>query len=47
MKLFTVDKEGKLIQYKERSFGVDNKESDLEFLSENNPECFFEDGKII
>jgi len=47
MKLFTVNKDGKLIQYKERSFGVDNKESDLEILLENNPECFFDDGRIL
>ncbi len=47
MKLFTVNKEGKLIQYKEHSFGMDNKESDLEILLENNPECFFDNGKIL
>jgi RecB family endonuclease NucS len=47
MKLFTVDKDGKLIQYKEQSFAIDNKESDLEILLENNPECFFDDGKIL
>lgn len=47
MKLFTVDKDGKLIQYKEHSFGADNKESDLENLLENNPECFFNDGRIL
>jgi len=47
MKIFTVDTHGKLIQYKEHSFGIDNKESDLEILLENNPECFFKDGKIL
>lgn len=47
MKLFTIDNIGKLIQYKEHSFGIDNKESDLENLLENNPECFFNDGKIL
>jgi hypothetical protein len=47
MKLFTVDKNGKFIQYKEHSFGIDNKESDLENLLETNPECFFEDSKIL
>ena len=47
MKLFTVDKDGKLIQYKEHSFGADNRESDLEILLENNPECFFVDSKIL
>lgn len=47
MKLFTVDKDGKFIQYKVHSFSDDNKESDLERLLENNPEYFFDDGKIL
>ncbi len=47
MKLFTVDNNGKLIHYKEHSFGLDNKESDLEMILENNPENFFDDGKIL
>jgi hypothetical protein len=47
MKLFTVDKNGKLIHYKEHSFGQDNKESDLEMILEKNPENFFDDGKIL
>lgn len=47
MKLFTVDNNGKLIHYKEHSFGHDNKESDLEMILEKNPENFFDDGKIL
>lgn len=47
MKLFTVDKGGKLIHYKEHSFSNDNKESDLEMILEKNPENFFDDGKIL
>ena len=47
MKLFTVDGNGKLVQYKEHAFREDNRESDLEVLLENNPEYFFDDGKIL
>jgi hypothetical protein len=47
MKLFTVDNKGKLIHYKEHSFSQYNKESDLEMILENNPENFFDDGKIL
>ena len=47
MKLFTIDNNGKLIHYKEHTFSDDNKESDLEMILENNPENFFDDGKIL
>ncbi len=47
MKLFTIDKDGKFVQFKEQSFQDDNKEVDLEILLENNPEYFFNDGKIL
>jgi len=47
MRLFTVNNNGKLIHYKEHSFSDDNKESDLELILENNPENFFDDGKIL
>src|SRR4030043_337275 len=47
MKLFTLDQNGKLNPYKEKTFKDDKKESDLEELLENNPEYFFEDSKIL
>ena len=47
MKLFTIDKTGKLIPYNEHDFKDTNQESDLEVLLENNPEYFFEDSKVI
>lgn len=47
MKLFTVNNSGKLIHYKEHSFSLNNKESDLEMILEKNPENFFDDGKIL
>jgi hypothetical protein len=47
MKLFTIDKKGKFIQFKEESFKSENKEIDLEDLLENNPEYFFDNSKII
>ena len=47
MKLFTIDKEGKFVQFKEREFKDENKEIDLEILLENNPEYFFENSKIL
>lgn len=47
MKLFTIDKHGKLIPYKEHDFKDSNQESDLEVLLENNPEYFFEGSKIL
>jgi len=47
MKLFTIDKEGKFVQFKEREFKEENKEIDLEILLENNPEYFFENSKIL
>ena len=37
MKLFTIDKNGKLFQFKEQEFKEENKEIDLEILLENNP----------
>jgi len=47
MKLFTIDSEGKFVQFKEREFKEKNKEIDLEILLENNPEYFFENNKIL
>jgi len=46
VRLFTIDKERKLVPYKEHSFKESNQESDLEALLENNPEYFFENGKV-
>jgi translation initiation factor 2 beta subunit (eIF-2beta)/eIF-5 len=47
MKLFTIDNNGKFIQFKEREFKEENKEIDLEILLENNPEYFFDNSKIL
>jgi translation initiation factor 2 beta subunit (eIF-2beta)/eIF-5 len=47
MKLFTIDNNGKFVQFKEREFKVENKEIDLEILLENNPEYFFDNSKIL
>lgn len=47
MKLFTIDKHGKLIPYKEYNFKDSKQESDLEVLLENNPEYFFEGSKVF
>lgn len=47
MKLFTIDKNGKLAQFKEQEFKEENKEMDLEILLENNPEYFFDNSKIL
>jgi hypothetical protein len=37
MKLFTIAKNGKFVQFKEQEFKEGNKEIDLEILLENNP----------
>jgi len=47
MKLFNIDKNGKLILYKEHDFKKIKQEADLEVLLENNPEYFFEGSKIL
>ncbi len=47
MKLFTINTEGKFVQFKEQGFKEENKEIDLEILLENNPEYFFESSKIL
>lgn len=47
MKLFTIDKDGKFVQFKEQEFKEENKEVDLEILLENNPEYFFDNSKIL
>lgn len=47
MKLFTIDKNGKFVQFKEQEFKEENKEIDLENLLENNPEYFFDNSKIL
>jgi len=47
MKLFTIDKNGKFIQYEEYDFEKIKQEADLETLLENNPEYFFEGTKVL
>ncbi|HHT9145398.1 MAG TPA: endonuclease NucS domain-containing protein [Candidatus Wunengus sp. YC61] len=47
MKLFTIDKNEKLIPYKEYHFKDSKQEADLEVLLENNPEYFFERSKVL
>ena len=47
MKLFTIDKDGKFVPFKEQGFKEENKDIDLEILLENNPEYFFENSKIL
>jgi len=47
MRLFTIDKSGKMILYKKHDFKELHQEFDLEVLLENNPEYFFEDSKIL
>lgn len=47
MKLFTIDKNGKFVQFKEQEFKEENKEIDLEILLEKNPEYFFDNSKIL
>jgi len=47
MRLFTVNKNGKMIPYKKYDFKELYQEFDLEVLLENNPEYFFEDSKIL
>ncbi|MHA1382009.1 MAG: endonuclease NucS domain-containing protein [Candidatus Helarchaeota archaeon] len=47
MRLFTVNKDGKMLPYKQKDFKELHIESDLEDLLENNPEYFFEDSRIM
>lgn len=47
MKLFTINKSGKLIPYKEYNFEKVKQEGDLEVLLENNPEYFFEGSNVL
>lgn len=47
MKLFTIDKNGKFIPYKEHDFEKIKQEADLEVLLENNPEYFFEASNVL
>jgi RecB family endonuclease NucS len=47
MRLFTIDKKGKFIPYKEYDFEKIKQEADLEVLLENNPEYFFEGSKVL
>lgn len=47
MRLFTIDKNGKLIPYREHYFKDFKREEDLEVLLENNPEYFFEGNKVL
>ncbi len=47
MKLFTIDNNGKFVQFREQDFKEQNKEIDLEVLLENNPEYFFDNSKIL
>ncbi len=43
MRIFTINKKGKMIPYKKHDFKELHQEFDLEDLLENNPEYFFED----
>lgn len=47
MKLFTVNKEKKFIQFEEKEFREAKKEIDLETLLEENPEYFFDNSKLM
>jgi hypothetical protein len=47
MKLFTIDENGKFIQFIEKEFKEENKEIYLEDLLEKNPEYFFEGSQIL
>ena len=47
MKLFTIDKNGKLIQFKEQNFAEGNREIDLEILLEKNPEYFLDNSTVL
>ena len=47
MRLFTINKNGKMIPYRKHDFKELHQELDLEVLLENNPEYFFEDSKIL
>lgn len=47
MKLFTIDKDKKFVEFKEKEFKEENKEIDLEELLEKNPEYFFDNSKIL
>lgn len=47
MKIFSINKEEKLIRFKELDFKVNNIEKDLEILLEKNPDYFFENKILI
>jgi len=47
MKLFTIDKDGKLVQFKEKNFAESNREIDLEIILEKNPEYFLENSNVL
>jgi len=47
MKLFGVDKDGKLTPYNEYDFKIRNREEILESLLENNPEYIFGDETVL
>jgi len=47
MKIFTVDENGKFVQFKEENFQEENKELDLEDLLEKNPDYFFSENRIL
>ncbi len=47
MKMFTIDKNGNLILYKEQLYKDSNLEKDLEVLLENSPEYFFEESNVL
>jgi len=47
MKVFTINRDGKLIEYKEREFCEIKGEEDLEELLEYNPEYFFKGSKVM
>ena len=47
MKIFTVDENGKFVQFKEENFQEENKELDLEDLLEKNPDYFFSENRVL
>lgn len=47
MKIFKINEEDKLIQYREQDFKQENLEEKLELWLENNPHCLLEEEKVL
>lgn len=47
MKIFRIDEEDNLIQYREQDFKQENLEEKLEAWLENNPHCILKDEKVL